>query len=229
MRYRTTSRLRPGGPGAHGVLFCRLGVEPEVRPLSTLLTRPRQADDDLVEASLVDLLAASGAGDEQAFRVFYGRTRGHVRVLVHSLVRSPETTADVVQDVYAAAWQNAARYDPARGAVLAWLGTLARRKAIDRIRQLTRQASRDLAHARQHASDEPVDEVWEGVLRRVEAVRVLAALETLTPGKREVLRMTYLEGCTAVQIAERLGLPVGTVKTRRRDGLLMLRTLLQGA
>ncbi|GAA1428312.1 sigma-70 family RNA polymerase sigma factor [Microlunatus lacustris] len=178
---------------------------------------------------LRDLLVASAAGDEQAFRAFYTRTHGPVQALVRGLIRSPETTADVLQEVYASAWQNAGRYDPARGAARAWLSTLARRKAIDRIRQMTRQADRELRHARQSAAGEPADEVWEGVRRRVDSVQVLAALQTLVPGKREVLRLTYLEGCTAVQIADRLGVPVGTVKTRRRDGLLVLRGLLQGS
>lgn len=178
---------------------------------------------------LAALLAASAAGDEQAFHTFYTSTEVSTHALVRRLVRSPETTADVVQEVYAAAWQHAGRYDPARGAVRAWLGTLARRKAIDRIRQVTRQADRERVHARQVDPGEPADEVWERVLRRAESGQVRAALETLTAGKREVLRLTYLEGCTAVQIADRLGVPVGTVKTRRRDGLLMLRVLLQGA
>lgn len=178
---------------------------------------------------LRDLLAASAAGDEQAFQAFYTQTRGPVQALVRGLIRSPETTADVLQEVYATAWQNAGRYDPARGAARAWLGTLARRKAIDRIRQMTRQADRELRHARQSGAAAPADEVWEGVLRRVDAVQVLAALQSLVPGKREVLRLTYLEGCTAVQIADRLGVPVGTVKTRRRDGLLVLRGLLQSS
>lgn len=184
---------------------------------------------DAVPPSLAELLVAAAAGDELAFHAFYTRTRGQTQALVRGLVRSPETTADVVQEVYATAWQHAARYDPARGAVQAWLATLARRKAIDRIRQMTRQADRELAHVRQTGPGDPTDEVWEGVLRRVECGQVRAALQTLTAGKREVLSMTYLEGCTAVQIAERLGLPVGTVKTRRRDGLLMLRVLLQAA
>ena len=182
-----------------------------------------------VPASLAELLVAAAVGDEQAFQAFYLRTRGQTQALVRGLVRSPETTADVVQEVYATAWQHADRYDPARGAVQAWLGTLARRKAIDRIRQMTRQANRELAHARQVGAEEPADEVWERVQRRVESGQVRAALQALTAGKREVLRLTYLEGCTAVQIADRLGLPVGTVKTRRRDGLLRLRVLLQAA
>ena len=196
--------------------------------MSTLLTRP--TGPELLPGSdpLAALLAASAVGDEQAFRDFYTRTRSPVQALVRRLVRSPETTADVLQEVYATAWQHAGRYDPARGAVLAWLSTLARRKAIDRIRQVTRQADRELRHAQQAGPDEP-DQVWEGVWRRAESVRVLAALQTLVPGKREVLRLTYLEGCTSVQIAARLGVPVGTVKTRRRDGLLVLRALLQPA
>ena len=179
--------------------------------------------------SLAGLLALAAEGDDQAFQAFYSRTRAQTQALVRGLVRSPETTADVVQEVYATAWQNAGRYDPARGAVHAWLGTLARRKAIDRLRQMTRQATRDLAHARQAEAEEAADEVWERVLHRAECGQVRDALQTLAVGKREVLQLTYLEGCTAAQVADRLGLPVGTVKTRRRDGLLMLRGLLEAA
>ena len=198
--------------------------------MTTLPTAPSlHHDDHEVQTSLPDLLAASAAGDEHAFRSFYSQTQMQTSALVRSLVRSPETTADVVQEAYAAAWQNAARYDPARGAAQAWLSTLARRKAIDRIRQLTRQGKRDLAHAQEHPAGDSADDVWEGVRRRFDAAEVLSALHRLTPGKREVLRLTYLEDCTAAQIAERLGLPLGTVKTRRRDGLLMLRALLQVA
>ncbi len=193
----------------------------------TLPTAPPPQPDDRVVASLPELLAASAAGDEQAFHAFYTQTRTQTSALVRGLVRSPETTADVVQEAYAAAWQSAANYDPARGAVQAWLSTLARRKAIDRIRQLTRQGKRDLAHAQEHPGGGGVDYVWEDVRRRFDAVEVLSALSRLTPGKREVLLLTYLEDCTAAQIAERLGLPLGTVKTRRRDGLLKLKALLQ--
>ena len=197
--------------------------------MSPVLTPPVDVALTRDADQLRDLLAASAAGDEQAFQAFYTRTRGPVQALVRGLIRSPETTADVLQEVYATAWQNAGRYDPARGAARAWLSTLARRKAIDRIRQMTRQADRELRHARQSRAGEPADEVWEGVRRRVDSVQVLAALQSLVPGKREVLRLTYLEGCTAVQIADRLGVPVGTVKTRRRDGLLVLRGLLQAS
>ena len=202
--------------------------------MSTTLHPSTRADSSRADTvpdpdSLAGLLALAAEGDDQAFQAFYSRTRAQTQALVRGLVRSPETTADVVQEVYATAWQNAARYDPARGAVQAWLGTLARRKAIDRIRQMTRQTTRDLAHARQAGPEEAADEVWERVLHRAQCGQVRAALQTLAVGKREVLRLTYLEGCTTAQIADRLGLPVGTVKTRRRDGLLMLRVLLQAA
>jgi len=118
-------------------------------------------------------------------------------------------------------WQNARTFDPSRGSFAAWVMSLAHHKAVDRLRRLRVRRT----EAADETTPDAVD-VVEEVVRLLESERVRTALKTLPLGQREVIVLAYYGGLTQREIAQRLGIPLGTVKTRTRDGLLRLRTIL---
>ncbi|MCD1144630.1 ECF RNA polymerase sigma factor SigK [Kocuria sp. LUK] len=176
-------------------------------------------------AELARLLRRSGTGDEAAFAALYDRTARTVYGLAVRVTRAPELAAEVVQEVYLMAWQQAARFDPERGTVLAWLCTLAHRRSVDRIRQVQRERDRE-HHYESRQGRVPADETWQGVEEAMETQEVRAGLAALTPVQREAVSLAYYEGCTHREVAARLEVPLGTAKARIRDGLTSLRTAL---
>jgi RNA polymerase sigma-70 factor (ECF subfamily) len=183
----------------------------------------RAAVDD--EPDLGSLLRRSGAGDEAAFAQVYDLTAAKVYGLAVRVTRSPEIAAEVVQEVYLMAWQQSARFDPERGTVLAWLCTLAHRRSVDRVRQVQREREREQQYESGRA-EIPADETWQGVEQAMETQEVRAGLDALTPIQREAVSLAYYEGCSHREVAQRLDVPLGTAKTRIRDGLSSLRTAL---
>ena len=123
------------------------------------------------------------------------------------------------------AWQQSARFDPARGTVLGWLCTLAHRRAVDRIRQIARERDREQTFENRRMGT-PADETWQEVEQTLDTEEVQAGLEALTPLQRQAVSLAYYQGCTYQEVARRLGIPVGTAKARIRDGLHRLRTAL---
>lgn len=178
----------------------------------------RPSDDELV--------VASARGDERAFAEFYDRTASRVHGLVRRVLVDRAQSEEVVQEVYLAVWQDAARFDPARGTALSWLLVRARRRAIDRVR--SSQASRDRDLAVGVRDLDPVrDDVAETAVTRLEHARVSRALEGLSAVQRQALELTYWGGLTQTEAASRAGVPLGTMKTRLRDGLIALRRLVE--
>jgi RNA polymerase sigma-70 factor (ECF subfamily) len=142
--------------------------------------------------------------------------------MILSVLHAPDHAAEVMQEVYVTAWREAAKYDWTRGTVTAWLVTMAKRRAIDRTRSVERQMSRDHRYADTtliHLGDD----VWDRVESDFRAVWVRQALDGLGAGQRNALAMAYFGGYSQRQIAGLLNLPLGTVKTRIRDGLTVLR------
>ena len=176
-------------------------------------------------AELVELVLASARADADAFARLYDLTSGRVYGIVWRVLRSTDHAAEVTQEVYTEVWRQATRFDPTKGSALAWIATMAHRRAVDRVRSVTREVARDEHYAVTGIGRE-VDHVWEGVEQRLEAQRVRKGLESLTPIQREALTLAYFGGFTQTEIAERLHLPLGTVKTRVRDGLIRLRDVL---
>lgn len=171
------------------------------------------------------LLRRSAGGDQAAFAELYDTTSSTVYGLVVRLVRSPELAAEVVQEVYLMAWQQADRFDAQRGTVLAWLCTLAHRRAVDRIRQSQRERVRDDQYeARQ--GDRPADSTWGEVEQHLETEEVRAGLGALSSLQREAVCLVYYRGYSHREVAEHLAVPLGTAKARIRDGLSSLRSTL---
>lgn len=174
----------------------------------------------------VDQLSSSlkkcARGDQAAFAAVYDLTSAKVYGLVLRVLRDPAQSEEVVQECFLEIWRNAGRYDPARGSASAWIMTIAHRRAVDRVRASEADTRRDRDYG---AATQPIhhDETAETAEARLEARRVRAALDTLTPMQREAIELAYLGGYTHSEVAAMLDLPLGTAKTRIRDGLIRLR------
>lgn len=169
-----------------------------------------------------ELLLACARGDETSFATLYDRISGLTYGVIKKVLRDPAQSEEVAQEVMAEVWRTATRFDPERGSAQTWILTMAHRRAIDRVRSV--QASRDRTERigrQEHVR--PFDEVAERVETRFEHKQVRAALEELTDLQREAVELAYYGGYTYREVAELLDKPLGTVKTRLRDGLIRLR------
>ncbi len=172
-----------------------------------------------------ELLASVARGDEAAYEQLFDRHASAAYGLAVRVVRDPDIARDVCQEAFLQLWSHAARYDMRQGTVRSWMFTLVHRRAVDRIR--SEQASSDREKRVGAAGfDRPHDQVSAEVERGFEVRRVRAALEGLTPLQREAIELAYYRGYTHTQVAEALGIPLGTAKTRLRDGLIRLRDTL---
>ncbi|WP_022894111.1 ECF RNA polymerase sigma factor SigK [Agromyces subbeticus] len=194
-----------------------------------MLDRVADRDSDLTapapDPTAEQLLTRVGGGDRAAFSALYDATSARVFGLVRRLVVDPAQAEEVTQDVYLEIWQSAPRFDASRGNALAWMFTLAHRRAVDRIRASQASRDRDLRIGARDL-DVPVDTVAEAVEIKVEHERVRTALGALSELQRECVSLAYYGGLTQSEIADRLEVPLGTVKTRLRDGMIRLRTAL---
>jgi RNA polymerase sigma-70 factor, ECF subfamily len=186
------------------------------RPAEAPVGRP--AGDDPLER----LLALVARGDEQAFAELYRQVAAAVFGLVTRVVRNPAQAEEVTQEVFVELWRTASRFDPARGSARAWIMTYTHRGAVNGVPSTERAARRDdLAGRRDQGR--PYDEVVEQVEASLEREHVRRGLDALTDLQREAVVLAYYGGYTHREIAELLGVPSGTVKTRLRDGLIRLR------
>ncbi|MFB6892253.1 ECF RNA polymerase sigma factor SigK [Kitasatospora sp. NPDC056327] len=174
---------------------------------------------------LKELVAGTALGDQAAFSRLYDAVAGPVLGVVRRVLRDPAQSEEVVQEVMFELWRTAARYEPERGEVMSWVLTMAHRRAVDRVRAAQAAADRDeRAAARSHTP--AFDEVAERVEGRLEREQVRRCLRSLTELQRESVALAYYRGYSYPEVAELLGTPLGTVKTRMRDGLIRLRDCL---
>jgi RNA polymerase sigma-70 factor (ECF subfamily) len=162
------------------------------------------------------LLRRLAAGDQTALGAFYDLYAGLANGLALRILRDTSEAEDVVQEVFVQVWRQAARFDTNRGSAEAWLCTITRTRALDRLR---RRASR---------REEPADETPAATPapRTEEALAVRKALDGLSDSQRRALELAYYEGLTQTEIAARLGEPLGTIKTRIRTAMIRLREVL---
>ena len=167
------------------------------------------------------LLERIGRKDAKAFEALYDRFGGAVYSLAAKMLRDRHAAEEVAQDVFLAIWRAAGDFNPARGSARAWILSLAHHKSVDAVRRLRVRVTEPLAETMMA----DVDVAGEAT-RGVEKAQVRKALEGLSDGQREAIVFAYYGGYTQQEIAERLGVPLGTVKTRMRDGMLRLRAAL---
>ncbi|MFI5952218.1 ECF RNA polymerase sigma factor SigK [Cryptosporangium sp. NPDC051539] len=181
---------------------------------------PASPPPDAVSA----LLTQAGRGDDAAFASLYDAVAPRVYGLVLRVVRDPAQAEEVTQEVLVEVWRTAPRFDPARGSASSWILTLAHRRAVDWVRSA--QAATDREQRVAAAETPAYDVVTETVDGRLERQQVLRCLRGLTDVQREAITLAYYGGRSYRQVAENLGLPLPTVKTRMRDALIRLRDCL---
>ena len=224
---RSRTAARPAGPtGARSAVYpmrstpvagTAVGTCPTTNPAVSARRRPVE--------ELHELLAWSAAGDTDAFADFYDATASRVHGLCRRVLRNTALAEEVTQEVYLEAWRTASRFDPERGTASAWLMTMAHRRAVDRVRSAAASARRDQTWSVSHTTPDH-DVTSEAATAQLEAARVRAALDHLTENQRRALELAYFGGYTHREVATLLDLPIGTAKTRIRDGLIRLRDKL---
>jgi RNA polymerase sigma-70 factor (ECF subfamily) len=163
--------------------------------------------------------------DSAAFADLYDATRSRVYGMVCRVLRDRGYSEETTQDVYLQVWRTAESYDPASGSALAWLLTLAHRRAVDRVRAEQAASQRDSRYGAATV-ERDTDNVTDAVISGEERRRVTACLEGLPDTQRECIELAYYQGMTYVQVSERLSANLATVKSRMRDGLRGLRNCL---
>lgn len=176
---------------------------------------------------LSELLMAAGRGDQDAFARLYDATSARVNGLVTRLIVDRAQAEEITQEVYLEVWRTSPKFDADKGSALSWIFTLAHRRAVDRIRSAQSARRRDEVYTRE-SQDVSYDSTIDQVTATLDAERVRTALKTLGDNQRQALSLVYFEGHTHAEVAETLGIPLGTAKTRIRDGLLRLRTAMGG-
>jgi RNA polymerase sigma-70 factor (ECF subfamily) len=178
-----------------------------------------------VAAHLAELLRRASRGDESAFAEWYDATSARAFGLAVRVLRDRAQAEEVTQESYLDCWRHAARFDSAKGSAISWLLTIVHRKAVDRVRSAEAAGRRDAAYGQREMSVAH-DETAEAAAASMEAARVRTALADLTTKQREAVELAFLGGYTHTEVASMLDLPVGTAKTRIRDGLIRLRDAL---
>ncbi|OBI65249.1 sigma-70 family RNA polymerase sigma factor [Mycobacterium sp. E796] len=171
------------------------------------------------------LLRQVARGDSAAFATIYDLTKARVYGLVTRVVRDPGYSEETTQEVYLEVWRSASQYDPAKGSALAWLLTMAHRRAVDRVRAEqagSRRESRYGAANVESAGDVVADSAISGDERR----RVAQCLDGLSDAQRQCIELAYYQGMTYSEVSQRLAANLSTIKSRIRDALRGLRNCL---
>ncbi|NQX36292.1 ECF RNA polymerase sigma factor SigK [Herbiconiux sp. VKM Ac-2851] len=194
-----------------------------------LVTTDRGQRDDAegveTAATLESLLLQVAQGDAQSFSELYDRTAARVLGLVRRVLVDHSQSEEVTQEVLLEVWRTAPRFEQARGSAMSWILTMAHRRAVDRVRSSQSSHDRDEKIGLRDIEAD-YDSVSETVEIRIEHERVKRAMTQLTALQREAISLAYYGGYSHTEVAALLSVPVGTVKTRLRDGMIRLRDAL---
>ena len=172
------------------------------------------------------------AGDEEAFASFYRRFSPGLFSIIYQILQDQKESEDILQEAFVQMWKKASTYDPARSGLFTWAVMISRNKAIDRLRSRQRRFRTVEAAAAEFevvppiAREESADELLG---HGEERARVRAALTQLPDAQRDAIDLAFFSGLTQVEISDKLGTPLGTVKARIRRGLLALRATLESS
>jgi RNA polymerase sigma-70 factor (ECF subfamily) len=190
-------------------------------------TSGRRTDER--DQAAIELMVRVARGDEQAFEALFRLFSPTVLGIVRRVLRDPAQSEEVTQEVFVEVWRTATRFDGERGSAASYIATLAHRRAVDRVRSEQAHTNRQDRVAAENTVIE-LDQVEGPVLDDAETElvgrRVRGALETLTELQREAIELAYYRGYSYPQVAQLLDVPLGTVKTRIRDGMIRLRDQL---
>ncbi len=191
------------------------------------LVPPLDEQDQISEftaepTSKEELLAKIATGDHSAFGELYDQFAPRVLGLVRRLLIDHAQSEEVAQEVFLEIWQSASRFDPARGGAATWILTMTHRRAVDRIRSSQAGRDRDTRVGIRDFAPE-YDHVAESVEVTIEHERVKKAMGRLTELQRQAVSLAYYGGYSHSEVAAMLSVPIGTVKTRLRDGMIRLR------
>lgn len=187
----------------------------------------------LVEMSDTELIGRAAEGDAQSLEILYDRYSSVVLSFAYRLVADRQLAEEVLQEAFFRAWQQGKAFNSGRGTFVTWLLSITHNLAIDEIRKRRRRPLKADSEEPEAflatvpdtgAGADVEDEVWLGTLRDT----ITVALRELPKAQRDAIELAYFQGLTQREIAERLGEPLGTVKTRMRLGLLKLRESLGG-
>jgi len=181
------------------------------------------------ERSDEDLLAALVARDASALEELYARYGRLAFALAVHITLAPEIAEEVVQEAFLAVWRGAGSYQAGRSSVRTWLLSITHHRAIDAVRRRAARVQQAPLEEAMAIGDPSVADVWAEVARSLDAAQLRRALGALPAEQRESIELAYFQGLTYPEIAERMNVPLGTVKSRLRLGLARLRALLQEA
>ena len=179
---------------------------------------------ECVDPELSTFIAQVATGDQSAFASLYDQLAPTVFGVVRRVLRDPTQAEEVTQEVFVEIWQQASRFDAGRGSVRTWAVTIAHRRAVDRVRSEQAHRDRHLRAAAVDVEDDPMPE--DTAVETEDRRRARAAMAELSDAQRQALELAFYDGLTHVQIADQLGIALGTVKTRIRDGLIRLRSVM---
>lgn len=172
----------------------------------------------------IELVAAMASGEQEALRAFNQRYGYAVAAVADRILANKADAEEVAADVLWQAWRDASRFDRSRGSVGAWLMMLARSRAIDRLRSRKARERSDEDPGMLVYTNDPTQEIYSAQRKQ----RVSQIMGELKDGERQVLELAYFSDLSQSEIAERTGLPLGTVKSRMRSALIKLRDSLRG-
>ena len=187
-------------------------------------TKQRQ-DSGLLQHAMAELVIRIAKGDREAFATLFSHYAPRLKSFMMHRGADPEMAEELVQETMLSVWNKAGLYTPAKGSVTTWIYTIARNLRIDRLRRQSPQVFYDIDDY-DEASDEPTSE--EALIRHEQEAQIADALETLPKDQLDVISLAYVDDLSQAQIAERLEVPLGTVKSRMRLAYQKLRQTLEG-
>lgn len=178
-------------------------------------------------ATLDELLSRISSGDRDAFSDLYDSLAPLVFGLAMRTIKSRLLAEEVTQEVFIQVWRQSDRFDQAKGSARSWVATLAHRRAVDTVRRTQASTDRESSVPVERPRDDVADNVVDEQIEVDNKGRVRAALAGLTDLQREAIELAYFNGLTYREVAERLDAPLGTVKSRMRDGLARMRSIME--